>query len=46
MYTDTINHFAKVAEQKADLLKNNPLAFFIGALMAGAYLGMGAMSLT
>jgi nitrite transporter NirC len=43
MYTDTINHFAKVAEQKADLLKNNPLAFFIGALMAGAYLGMGVV---
>ncbi len=43
MYTDTINHFAKIAEQKADLLKNNPLAFFIGALMAGAYLGMGVV---
>ncbi len=41
MYSDTINYFAKVAEKKADLLKNNPLAFFIGALMAGAYLGMG-----
>ncbi|MEE9346443.1 MAG: nitrite transporter NirC [Methylococcales bacterium] len=43
MYTDTINHFAKVAEQKAELLKNNPLAFYIGALMAGAYLGMGVV---
>ena len=41
MYTDTINHFAKVAEKKAELLKNNPLSFYIGALMAGAYLGMG-----
>ena len=41
MYSDTINHFAKVAKVKADLLKNNPLSFFIGALMAGAYLGMG-----
>ncbi len=41
MYTDTINHFAKVAKMKAELLKNNPLSFYIGALMAGAYLGMG-----
>ena len=41
MYTETINHFAKVAEQKAELLRNNPLSFYIGALMAGAYLGMG-----
>ena len=41
MYSNTINHFAKVAKVKADLLKNNPLSFFIGALMAGAYLGMG-----
>ena len=41
MYTDTINHFANVAEKKTALLKNNPLAFYIGAFMAGAYLGMG-----
>ncbi len=41
MYTETINFFAKVAKKKADLLKNNPLSFYIGALMAGAYLGMG-----
>lgn len=41
MYSDTINHFAKVAKTKATLLKDNPLSFFIGALMAGAYLGMG-----
>jgi nitrite transporter NirC len=41
MYSDTIHHFAKLAEKKAILLNNNPLAFFIGALMAGAYLGMG-----
>lgn len=41
MYSDTINHFAKVAKVKAALLKDNPVSFFIGALMAGAYLGMG-----
>lgn len=41
MYSDTIDYFAKVAKTKAALLENNPLSFFIGALMAGAYLGMG-----
>lgn len=41
MYSDTIAHFAKVAKTKTELLKNNPFAFFIGALMAGAYLGIG-----
>lgn len=41
MYSDTIDHFAKVAKTKAALLKDNPVSFFIGALMAGAYLGMG-----
>jgi nitrite transporter NirC len=41
MYSDTINHFAKVAKTKTELLKSNPVSFFIGALMAGAYLGMG-----
>lgn len=43
MYTETINHFANVAEKKAKLLKNNPLSFYIGALLAGAFLGMGVV---
>ncbi len=41
MYTDTLDHFAGVAEKKAGLLKNNPASFFIGAMMAGAYVGLG-----
>ena len=41
MYIDTINHFTSVAEKKTALLKNNPMSFYIGALMAGAYIGMG-----
>lgn len=41
MYSKTIHHFATIAKTKTELLKNNPVAFFIGALMAGAYLGMG-----
>lgn len=41
MYTDTINYFAKLARSKTDLLRHSPHAFFIGALMAGAYVGLG-----
>ncbi len=41
MYTDTIDHFADIAEKKAALLKNAPASFFIGSMMAGAYVGLG-----
>ena len=41
MYTDTIDYFAKVAATKAEALKRNPLGFFIGSMMAGAYVGFG-----
>ncbi len=41
MYVDTLDHFAGVAEKKAGLLRNNPSSFFIGSMMAGAYVGLG-----
>ncbi len=41
MYEDTLDHFAGVAEKKAALLKRSPLSFFTGAMMAGAYVGIG-----
>ncbi len=41
MYTDTIDQFANVAATKVALLKRNPLGFFIGSMMAGAYVGFG-----
>ena len=41
MYSDTIDHFANLARNKADTLSNRPLAFLTGALMAGAYVGIG-----
>ena len=41
MYSDTIDYFAKVAATKVDILKRNPFGFFIGAMMAGAYIGLG-----
>lgn len=41
MYNDTIDHFANLARNKADTLLHRPLAFLTGALMAGAYVGIG-----
>jgi nitrite transporter NirC len=41
MYQDTLDHFANLGRKKANLLKRSPIAFIIGALMAGAYIGFG-----
>jgi len=41
MYQDTIDHFATLARNKADSLSRTPLAFLVGSLMAGAYVGIG-----
>ena len=41
MYMDTVDALAKVAAAKVTLLKQNPLGFFIGSMMAGAYVGFG-----
>ncbi len=41
MYMDTLDHFAGIAETKSSVLKKNPLSFFIGSMMAGAYIGLG-----
>lgn len=41
MYAETLDHFAAVAEKKAAALRNHPLPFFVGAMMAGAYVGLG-----
>ena len=41
MFSDTIEYFAKMASAKIAALKQNPLGFFIGSMMAGAYVGFG-----
>src|SRR3970282_1507342 len=41
MFTDTIEYFAKLACVKVAALKQNPLGFFVGSMMAGAYVGFG-----
>jgi nitrite transporter len=40
MYTDTITHFAVVAREKIDAIHRSKLGFFIGAMLAGAYIGI------
>ena len=41
MYEETLTHFSSMARKKADMLQHSPLAFYIGAMMAGAYVGLG-----
>lgn len=41
MFTETIDHLAKNAAKRVKGLKRNPLGFFIGSMMAGAYIGFG-----
>lgn len=41
MYQDTLDHFAYLARKKTDYLDQSPVAFMIGATMAGAYVGIG-----
>ncbi|MBB3659744.1 nitrite transporter NirC [Rhizobium sp. BK650] len=41
MYQDSIDHFARSGEEKADAVRHHFAAFLIGAAMAGAYTGFG-----
>lgn len=41
MYEETIQFFANVAEKKAAFIRQCPAAFLVGAVMAGAYVGLG-----
>lgn len=41
MYAETIENFAKIAETKVRIIKQSPATFFTGAMMAGAYIGLG-----
>jgi len=38
---NNINVFAEIARSKAQMLKELPLVFFIGSMLAGAYVGIG-----
>ncbi len=41
VYHDTTTQFADLAVKKINYLKSNPSGFFISAMMAGAYVGIG-----
>ena len=41
MYHESIDYFANFAEDKVKALKRNPGGFFVGSMMAGAYVGFG-----
>ncbi len=41
MYTQTIDNFIALAEKKTALLRDKPLAFFMGSIAGGAYVGLG-----
>jgi nitrite transporter NirC len=40
MYQPSILHFAELAREKADGAHRSPLGFFVGAMLAGAYIGI------
>lgn len=40
MYDPSIVHFAELAREKSEAAKANPLAFIVGAMLAGAYIGI------
>jgi nitrite transporter len=41
MYLDTVDHFATIAAAKSKFLRQTPLSFWLSAMMAGAYVGIG-----
>lgn len=41
MYLETVDKFAETAVKKRDFLRESPAGFFISAMMAGAYVGLG-----
>ena len=43
MFLETVDQFAGVAAAKAAFLRRSPLGFWISAMMAGAYIGLGVI---
>lgn len=41
MYLETVDNFADLAAKKSSYLKRSPFGFWISAMMAGAYIGLG-----
>lgn len=45
MYNETIDQFAETAARKVTAIADNPLGFFIAAMLAGAYVGLGIIAI-
>jgi nitrite transporter NirC len=45
MYNETIDQFAETAAKKVTAIADNPLGFFIAAMLAGAYVGLGIIAI-
>ena len=45
MYQDTIDQFAATAASKVRAIADNPLGFFVTAILAGAYIGLGIIAI-
>lgn len=43
MYDDTIDGFVKAANAKLEMLRRAPHGFFVGCMLAGAYIGLGIL---
>ncbi len=41
MYLETVDNFAGMARKKIEFLRTSPLGFWISAMLAGAYVGLG-----
>ncbi len=41
--TETVLHFAALANSKSQFLKTNPTGFLVASLMSGAYVGLGIL---
>jgi nitrite transporter NirC len=45
MYNETIDQFAETAARKVRAIADNPLGFFVAAMLAGAYVGLGIIAI-
>jgi nitrite transporter NirC len=42
-YIESVRSFARTAKAKKDMLRTNPIGFFVLAIMAGSYVGLGIL---
>jgi nitrite transporter NirC len=45
MYSETIDLFAETAAKKVKAIADNPIGFFVAAMLAGSYVGLGIIAI-